>query len=164
MSAFMPNKTSSVWTFGNTARVTSRCSGLANNHEQVKICLQSAAVWRMSAYSCVRLGSLGSCSMAGERRRGSTKAGIGSGLASGRHSTNCGRPWQMLGKGGVQVIENFLAPSQCDEFLQQVEKYRAHRTSPDRPERSRSLAVLPSHRWRASLSLSAPSGSALLGD
>jgi hypothetical protein len=65
MSAFMPNKTSSVWTFGNTARVTSRCSGLANNHEQVKICLQSAAVWRMSAYSCVRLGSLGSCSMAG---------------------------------------------------------------------------------------------------
>ena len=47
----------------------------------------------------------------------------------------------MLGKGGVQVVENFLAPSRCDELLEQVEKYRAHRELPliVRRETDRSL-------------------------
>jgi 2OG-Fe(II) oxygenase superfamily len=36
----------------------------------------------------------------------------------------------MLGKGGVHVIENFLAPSQCEELLTDVERYRTDREPP----------------------------------
>jgi hypothetical protein len=47
----------------------------------------------------------------------------------------------MLDKGAVRVIENFLAPSQCEELLEAVVKYRLRHEPPliVRRERDRSL-------------------------